>query len=131
MRKLTVVLCFFATVAFSQTNNSKDPTWWDKYQFILNNGPAADPGTTTSATSGGNVDVSNECGPQSETYITLNQSNPRNLAAGSNEIFRLPMRGYFSTDGGKSWGGVDAPLPPPIGANGVDFGSDPSLAFDS
>src|SRR5207245_5374485 len=52
------------------------------------------------------------------------------LAAGSNEIFRLPMRGYSSTDGGKSWSGVDLPLPPPIGANGVDFGSDPTLAFD-
>ena len=129
MRKLTVVLCFFATVAFSQTNNSKDPTWWDKYQYILNNGPAPSAGTTASVSSGGNVDVSNECGPQSETYITLNQSNPKNLAAGSNEIFRLPMRGYFSTDGGKSWGGVDAPLPPAIG-NGIDFGSDPSLAFD-
>ena len=129
MRKLTVVLCFFATVAFSQTNNSKDPTWWDKYQYILNNGPVANAGPTASVSVDGNVDVSNECGPQSETYITLNQSNPKNLAAGSNEIFRLPMRGYFSTDGGKTWGGVDAPLPPPIG-NGTDFGSDPSLTFD-
>ena len=131
MRKLTLLLCLFATAAFAQSNNSKDPTWWDKYQYILNNGPAASPGTTTSASSGGNVDVSNECGPQSETYITINTANPRNLAGGSNEIFRLPMRGYFSTDGGKSWGGVDAPLPPPIGTNGVDFGSDPTLAFDS
>src|SRR5712692_10559349 len=62
--------------------------------------------------------------------LTLNPSHPRALAAGSNEIFRLPMRGYFSTDGGKSWGGVDLPLPPPKG-NGIDFGSDPTLAFDA
>ena len=130
MRKLIILMVLSATAAFSQTNNSKDPTWWDKYQFILHNGPAAGVGSTTSVSSGGNVDVSNECGPQSETYITLNPANPRNLAGGSNEIFRLPMRGYFSTDGGKTWGGVDAPLPPPIG-NGIDFGSDPSLAFDS
>ncbi|HJT16859.1 MAG TPA: sialidase family protein [Thermoanaerobaculia bacterium] len=130
MRKWSVVLCLFATAAFAQNNNSKDPTWWDKYQYILNNGPAASPGTTASVSTNGNVDVSNECGPQSETYITLNAANPKNLAGGSNEIFRLPMRGYFSTDGGKTWGGVDAPLPPPIG-NGIDFGSDPSLAFDS
>ena len=41
------------------------------------------------------------------------------------------MRGYFSTDGGSTWGGVDLPLPPPIGANGTRFGSDPTLAFDS
>src|SRR5579884_2520429 len=130
MRKWSVVLCLFATAAFAQNNNSKDPTWWDKYQYILNNGPAASPGATSSVATNGNVDVSNECGPQSETYITINPANPKNLAGGSNEIFRDPMRGYFSTDGGKSWGGVDAPLPPPIG-NGIDFGSDPSLAFDS
>ena len=131
MRKLSFLLCFFAAAAFGQTNNSKDPTWWDKYQYILNNGPAADPGSTSSVSSSGNVDVSNECGPQSETYITINPANTKNLAGGSNEIFRLPMRGYFSSDGGKSWGGVDAPLPPAIGANGIDFGSDPTLAFDS
>src|SRR5439155_24207286 len=43
----------------------------------------------------------------------------------------LPMRGYYSTNGGSNWGGVDLPLPPPQGANGIDFGSDPTLAFDS
>src|SRR6202023_630825 len=47
------------------------------------------------------------------------------------ETFSLPMRGYASSDGGASWAGVDLPLPPAIGANGIDFGSDPSLAFDT
>src|SRR6266704_3103399 len=131
MRKLSFLLCLFAAAAFGQTNNSKDPTWWDKYQYIVNNGSAADPGSTSSVSSGGNVDVSNECGPQSETYITINPANTKNLAGGSNEIFRLPMRGYFSSDGGKTWGGVDLPLPPAIGTNGVDFGSDPGVAFDT
>src|SRR5204862_5739098 len=88
-------------------------------------------GTTASVADGNDVDVSNECGPQSETYVTINTANAKQLAGGSNEIFRLPMRGYFSGDGGKSWGGVDLPLPPPIGANGIDCGSDPSLAFDT
>src|SRR5262249_23220507 len=32
---------------------------------------------------------------------------------------------------GASWGGVDLPLPPAIGANGHRFGSDPSLVFDT
>jgi hypothetical protein len=115
-------------LADSKTHN---PTWWDKYQFILNNGPET--GTTGSASIsyGTNVDVSNECGPQSETFITLNPSQPKMLAAGSNEIFRLPMRGYFSSNGGTSWGGVDLPLPPAKGSNGIDFGSDPGLAFDT
>ena len=77
------------------------------------------------------MDASNECGPQSETFITLNTVNPMSVAGGSNEIFRLPMRGYASSDGGSTWSAVDLPLPPAIGANGVDFGSDPSLAFDT
>src|SRR5207245_10620102 len=125
MRKFSLlVLCFVATAAFAQSNNKNDPTWWDKFEYLLHNGPLPSPGTTTSTSSGGNVDVSNECGPQSETYIALNPANTKTLAAGSNEIFRLPMRGYSSTDGGKSWSGVDLPLPPPIGAKGVDFGSD-------
>src|SRR5947207_7314183 len=115
MRKLSLLLCLVATATFAQTNNTKDPTWWDKYQFILNNGPIADSGSTSSVTVNGNVDVSNECGPQSETYITLNTANPKNLAAGSNEIFRLPMRGYFSADGGKNSGAADLRLPPPSG----------------
>ncbi|MGH9930465.1 MAG: hypothetical protein ACREA9_14735, partial [Pyrinomonadaceae bacterium] len=112
-------------------NTSHDPTWWDKYQFILNNGPDGNLSTTTSVSFGSNVDVSNECGPQSETFITLDPSRPRTLAAGSNEIFRLPMRGYYSANGGTSWGGVDLPLPPPKSQSGIDFGSDPTLAFDS
>ena len=131
MRKLSLLLMLVASAAWAQTNNQNNPTWWEKYQFIQNNGPIAGGGTTTSIADGSNVDVSNECGPQSETYITVNTANARQLAAGSNEIFRLPMRGYYSGDGGKTWGGVDLPLPPPIGANGIDFGSDPSLVFDS
>ena len=139
--KRSSILCFpiilFAILAFAthsgtaQSNNSKNPTWWDKYQYIANNGATEGGGNTASVSFGSNVDVSNECGPQSETFITLNTAKPKQLAAGSNEIFRLPMRGYYSANGGSSWGGVDLPLPPPIGANGIDFGSDPTLAFDT
>ncbi len=119
-------------LADAQTQpSSHNPTWWAKYLFLAQNGPK-NGGGPTSATFFGNVDVSNECGPQSETFIALNPNGPRQLTAGSNEIFRLPMRAYFSTDGGSSWGGVDAPLPPPLsGTNDTRFGSDPSLAFDT
>src|ERR1041384_6210944 len=96
------VLCLASLPALSrpgvaQNSNSHNPTWWDKYTYIANNGPMGEGGATSSLSFGSNVDVSNECGPQSETFITINQSKPKTLAAGSNEIFRLPMRGYFSS----------------------------------
>ena len=110
---------------------SDKPRWWAKYQYLLQNGANKGSGPSASARAAGpNVDVSNECGPQSETFITLNTLNANSLAGGSNEIFRLPMRGYASSDGGTTWAGVDLPLPPAIG-NGIDFGSDPTLAFDT
>jgi hypothetical protein len=129
---ISVIVLLAFSSAFAQ-NNVKNPTWWDKYDYLFHNGPDAATGSTGSVNGGGsaNVDASNECGPQSETNITINSSNTKNLAAGSNEIFRLPMRGYYSTNGGSSWGGVDLPLPPAIGTNGIDFGSDPTLAFDT
>lgn len=128
---LTAVCISSRPAKVAGQNSSHDPTWWSKYEFIRDNGGDAAPTSTASATVGGNVDVSNECGPQSETFITINPNKPKVLAAGSNEIFRLPMRGYFSSNGGTSWGGVDLPLPPAKGANGTDFGSDPTLAFDT
>src|SRR5438874_1200773 len=114
----------------ARANSSHDPTWWDKYTYLAKNGPTDGGGSTSSVSFGKNVDVSNECGPQSETFITINSAQAKMLAAGSNEIFRLPMRGYFSNNGGTSWGGVDLPLPPAKG-NGVNFGSDPGLTFDT
>src|SRR5436190_20093260 len=126
---LVSTFAFFTAPASAQTNRPDKPTWWNKYEYLAANGPDTCTGQNGLQV-GPNVDVSNECGPQSETYITINPSAPRTLAAGSNEIFRLPMRGYFSSDGGTTWGGVDLPLPPAKG-NGLNFGSDPSLAFDT
>src|SRR3989442_13429997 len=118
--------------AAQSTSNPNNPAWWNKYQYLAANGPLSGGAPATATSFGSNVDVSNECGPQSETYITLNPNGPRQLTAGSNEIFRLPMRAYFSSDGGGSWGGVDVPLPPALsGTNDTRFGSDPSLAFDT
>jgi len=125
-----VFLIVFSLPLLAQKSTNQNPTWWAKYQYLLNNPAGPSHGATSSLTVGANVDMSNECGPQSETFIATNPANPKNLAGGSNEIFRDPMRGYSSADGGSSWTGVDLPLPPPKG-NGIDFGSDPSLAFDT
>src|SRR5436305_13213306 len=116
----------FAVVFFSlfargsiitAANDPNNPTWWNKYTYLAKNGPAGDGSTTGSITSGSNVDISNECGPQSETFITLDTQSPKNLAAGSNEIFRLPMRGYYSSNSGKSWGEVDVRVQASQGPN--------------
>ncbi len=128
---LAASFLFSTFPALAQNKATHNPTWWAKFQILSQNGPSPGGGPTLSSAVGSNVDVSNECGPQSETFIAINPNRPKQLAAGSNEIFRLPMRGYFSGDGGGSWGGVDLPLPPAIGTNGTDFGSDPTLAFDS
>src|SRR6266542_458130 len=107
-----IAITILPSVALAQKSSTHNPTWWDKYQYIASNGPTSGGAPTSSVSFGANVDLSNECGPQSET-------------------FRLPMRGYFSSNGGTNWGGVDLPLPPAKGSNGIDFGSDPTLAFDT
>ncbi len=114
------------------TSSDPAPTWWGKYA-ALSSMASLDDGTAsaTSLTVGPNVDVSNEPGPQSETSIAINPENPKEIVAGSNEIFRLPMRGYFSSNGGRTWTGVDLPLPPATQSQGIDFGSDPGVAWDT
>src|SRR5215471_12298527 len=135
---LALLLILFVGAAFhpgrvsahSSTSPYSVPTWWAKYQRLLQE-TVSSSSTTKALSVGPNVDVSNEDTPQSETSITVNPNNPNILVGGSNEIVRLPMRGYFSSDGGKNWGAVDLPLPPPATTNGVDFGSDPGVAFDT
>src|SRR5437016_14506117 len=81
--RIVSALLMFAVGAFHAARADsirKDPTWWDKYQFLLKNGSDPSPGGISSLAVGANVDVSNECGPQSETFITINPSNSSNLA---------------------------------------------------
>lgn len=79
---------------------------------------------------GTNVDVSNEPGPQSEVFVTVNTQNPKILTAASNEIFRSPQRTYFSSDGGGSWTAADQPLVDEEGTTWA-FASDPGTAIDT
>jgi len=114
------------------TLDSSKPTWWGKLQRVSAPGfEPTGPGSGSSIQVGPNIDVSNEIGPQSETSIAIKPSDTSIVVAGSNEIDRLPMRGYFSGDSGKTYGGVDLPLPDPTKSNGFDFGSDPGVAWDS
>src|SRR3989442_4871830 len=135
---LALILILFAIAAFHPVHANGSPadspysrpTWWAKYQRLLLQ-PVGSSSTTSTLSVGPNVDVSNEDTPKSELWITVNPNNPNVLVGCSNEIFRLPLRGYFSSDGGKSWAAVDLPLPPPATTNGTDFGSDPGVAFDT
>jgi hypothetical protein len=105
------------------------PRWWSKYEALTAH--AAGLSVTSPLSVGANVDASNEDGPQSETSIAIDPANPNLVVAGSNEIIRLPMRAYWSADGGRSFNADDLPLPPPTSTNGTDFGSDPGVAFDT
>lgn len=130
--KIFLLMFCFAVPLFAQNSgNQLKPSWWNKFQYLASHPAAASPGPSTSLSVGSNVDMSNECGPQSETFIATNPGQPQNLAGGSNEIFRLPMRGYSSVNAGANWTANDLPLPPSQGNNSSDFGSDPSLAFDT
>jgi hypothetical protein len=124
------VLLANASSGLAAPSSYAAPTWWAKYQKVLNEAPTLS-ASTSPFTVGPNVDASNEDTPQSETSITINPNAPSEVVGGSNEIVRLPMRAYFSSNGGKSFGAVDLPLPPPATTNGVDFGSDPGVAFDT
>jgi hypothetical protein len=102
----TALFSISAARASSSTSSYTLPTWWAKYQRLLK---GSSPSSSLPRASGSqslsvgpNVDVSNEGTPQSETSITVNPNNAQILVGGSNEIVRLPMRGYFSSDGGKN-----------------------------
>ena len=131
-----LVLVALAATAVASAGNGNDSkyanaSWYAKYQTVSAPGFVAAKAGGPSITLGANVDASNEPGPQSETSIAISPANTRNVVGGANEIFRLPMRAYYSSDQGASYGGVDLPLPPPIAKNGFDFGSDPGIAWDA
>lgn len=112
----------------------ENPTWWTKGQFLLNTATLPPCGTSSGNFSEApNIDMSNEATAQSETSIAINPNNPSQIVGGSNEIICLPMRAYFSTQGGKSgsWQADDLPLPPALSNNGQDFASDPGVAWDT
>src|SRR2546421_11156774 len=70
----SAVLFFFLLAPASVLtagNDPNNPTWWDKYTYLAKNGPAGDGSTTAALNSGTNVGVSNECGPQNETFTAL------------------------------------------------------------
>src|SRR5438094_10666926 len=99
------LLSLFVATSAHAGLDPKNPTWWEKYQFIQNGGLVATEGPVThSIAYGPNVDISNEGGPQRETNIAMRDA--RLMAGGSHGIFRLPMSPYFSTDAcknGRRW----------------------------
>ncbi len=108
-------------------------SWYGKYLSVSGGTSAVcsgNAGSTGQLAYSSNVDASHECGSQSETFIATSSSGSV-VIAGSNEIQRLPMRAMSSTDGGSTFTGTDLPLPPPITNGGFNFGSDPTIAFDS
>jgi len=130
----TVLVATAAPALAGNLSKYDGASWYDKYLSVSSGTTpvcTGNSGSTGQLAYGNNVDASHECGSQSETFIAINPANAKNVVAGSNEIQRLPMRAMASFDGGTTFAGVDLPLPPARTNNGFDFGSDPSLAFDS
>src|SRR5207247_10657651 len=96
----------------------------------MRDNPAGTDSTSSFVKVFANVDVSNERGPQSETFIALDTQSPKMLAGGSNEIFRDPLRAYFSTNDGNSCVGADLPLVDEEGPR-WSCASDPGVAGDT
>src|SRR5260370_1058992 len=87
--RLVTVGLFAAMFLSAQNNTSFNPRWWAKYQYMLNHGACTRPGPTGSAAATGpNVYVSNECGPQRETFVTLTTRNAHTVAGGAKYVFR-------------------------------------------
>jgi len=103
------------------------PRWMAK-MLALQTGTSGGPSSGIKV--GDNVDVSNEPGPQSETFIAVDTVSSQILAGASNEIFRNPQRTYFSLDGGASWFGADQPLVDEQGTTWT-FASDPGVCIDT
>jgi hypothetical protein len=130
----TVLVATAAPALAGNLSKYDGASWYDKYLSVSSGATpvcSGNTGSTGQLSYGNNVDASHECGSQSETFIAINPANTKNVIAGANEIQRLPMRAMYSSDGGKTFTGVDLPLPPPRTSSGFDFGSDPGLAFDS
>lgn len=123
---LLLLIPVLATLA-QQGTPYKEPRWMAKMRAQM---AASANSSLGSVNVVNNVDVSNEPGPQSETFIAVSGQNSNLLAGASNEIFRNPQRTYFSTDGGNTWIGHDQPL---VDAEGTtwSFASDPGVCFDT
>jgi hypothetical protein len=108
--------------------------------FFLIAGCAGRDGTPvrqlTAALTSGSVDVSNEPGPQSETWIALDPTLPGHFIGGSNDAnpsLLGPMRVYESFDNGASFTSKTLPLPGVCNDQcyGVAaYAAHPGVAFD-
>ncbi len=124
---LLLSVSFLVVSSAQQSSPYVEPRWMGKIRAREAGGPSS--GASVIKV-GANVNVSNELGPQSEVFVAVSTQNPSILAAASNEIFRDPMRTYFSTNGGASWTGADLPL---VDEEGTvwSFSSDPGVAIDT
>ncbi len=76
------------------------------------------------------MDISGTPSTEDETSIAISRTNPKLIVAGTNDdqMFRLGMPAYTSTDGGASWNTVRLPMA--LG-NGVQSGGDPMIIPDT
>ena len=105
---------------------SGPPSVTDQFDVAVESAPGPPAAGATHV--GANVNVSNEAGPQSETDIAVDPTDPKHLLGGSNSITQDgAMRVFESFDAGATW--THDQLPKALSPlNG--FSSDPAVTFD-
>src|SRR5258708_32614827 len=92
MKITSLLLALSISGAALAADGTPNPSWWNKYQYLLQHGPSPfAPGAAL--TVGANGDVSNECGPHSEPFIALDAPHPRWLAGVPIRLYSLPITG--------------------------------------
>jgi len=127
---ITIVVALISVSLMTSRAHQSTPYTQPRWMNKLLAKQAGGNGSASGVNVGANVNVSNEPGPQSETFVAVDTITPRILAGASNEIFRNPQRTYFSLDGGASWFGADQPLADEQGTT-WSFASDPGVCIDT
>src|SRR5438445_69259 len=97
---ITIVVALISVSLMTSRAHQSTPYTQPRWMNKLLAKQAGGNGSASGVNVGANVNVSNEPGPQSETFVAVDTITPRILAGASNEIFRNPQRTYFSLDGG-------------------------------
>lgn len=93
----------------------------------VSRGGAAVPPAGTTGLLFGPTDISGEPGPQSETSVAVDPSNPQIIVAGANDLAGAGEAAWSTRDGGKTWTRAEMPVSDVAGES-AESATDPGVA---